>query len=196
MKRKFLITGRFVRILPFLLACLLVLSACKPIEKEGITNYDPATCSVGLTANLFPSGDFLTIYPYQSGDYHYLDTEDLVWGYAKAFARLSYDPETYAEVKTYCLENFNLSRSQSRTVNGYTFSEHICYKSKDASGTWQLDSHFPKQFNMFGYHDESCTLVFLGYYNGDPESEESALAQTDFSSFLSTVYAEFYDFNR
>jgi hypothetical protein len=112
------------------------------------------------------------------------------------FACLTYDAETYVDAKAYCMENFNLSEGFDHTHNEYSFAEHVCYKSEDSIGEWHLESQFPRKFNMFGYHDESCTLIFLGYYNGDPESEESALAQTDFSAFLSTVYAEFYDFNR
>ena len=185
---------RFFRTVSAILIFLLLLPACAPIQKEGIANYDKATCSVGLTANLFPSDDFLNRFPYQDSVYHYWDAEDLVWGYAKVFASLSYDAEIYEAAKTYCLENFNLSEGHTYAYNECHFAEHICYKSKNASGNWVLESQFPRHFNMFGYHDESHTLFFLGYYNSDPESEERILAQDDFSTFLKEVYSEYYDF--
>lgn len=186
---------RKLMIVPLLLAFLLLFTACTPIEEDGIAAYDQGTCSVGLTANLFPSEDFLENYPYQSSAYHYLDTEDWIWGYAKVFACLSYSAEAYADAKAYCMENFNLSDGFHYNQNGYCFAEHICYKSKDSSGEWHLESQFPQHFNVFGYHDESCTLFFLGYYNGDPKAEERTLAQNDFGAFLEEVYAEYYDFH-
>ena len=173
---------------------VVLLSACTPYQKDGIENFSKYTCSVELTANLFPSDDFLQKYSYIQSDYHYIDTEDWVWGYAKAYARLVYEPEAYETAKQYCLDSFVLSEEHTYKNNQYSFSEHLCYKSKNEAGEWVLESDFPRHFNMFGYDDETCTLFFIGYYNGDPNSAERKLAQTDFYSFLSKVYGEYYSF--
>lgn len=173
-----------------------VLSACTPYQKDGIENFSKYTCSVELTANLFPSDDFLQKYNYTQSDYHYIDTEDWVWGYAKAFARLTYAPEVYEAAKQHCLDSFVLSEEHTYRNSQYSFTEHLCYKSKNEAGEWVLQSKFPRHFNMFGFDDESCTLFFIGYYNGDPNSAERELAQNDFYSFLSEVYGEYYNFVR
>ena len=186
---------RCFRFVSICLICLFLLTACAPIQKEGIDNFDKATCSVGLTANLFPSDDFLNRYPFQDSVYHYYDTEEPIWGYAKAFASLSYDPEIYEDAKAYCLTTFRLSEDQIFNYGDYYFTEQICYKSKDTSGKWILESQFPRHFNLFGYNDESRTLFFLGYYNGDPESKEQTLAQNDLYAFVEEVYSEYYNFN-
>ena len=185
---------RSFRVLIGIILIVSVLSACTPFEIEGIENYNKSTCSVGLTANLFPSDCFLAEFDYVKSKYHYIDKEDWAWGYAKVFACLTYDPEVYADAKKYCLDTFLLSEEHSYIYNGYCFAEHICYKSKSSSGEWVLESDYPKRFNMFGYHDESCTLFFVGYYNGDPNDAEKKLALSDFPIFIQEVYKEYYDF--
>ena len=186
---------RLTKTLSVVLIVMLLLTSCTPIRKEGIGNYDKATCSFGLTENLFPSDDFLDSYLFCDSDYRYWDAQDPVWGYAKAFVKLSYDTKTYEDAKAYCLESYSPLEKHTFTHNDYHFVEHLSYKSKDSSDAWVLTSLFPQHFNLFGYHDESQTLFFLGYYNGNTKSEEYILAQEDFSSFLNEVYSEFYDFS-
>jgi hypothetical protein len=94
------------------------------------------------------------------------------------------------------MDNFFLSEEHSFTCNEYRFTEHICYQSKETSGEWVLASQFPRHFNLFGFNDETHTLFFLGYYNGDPAAEERTLALDDFNSFLDEVYSEYYSFNK
>ena len=160
--------------------CLLLLSACAPVQKDGIANYDKNTCSLGLTTNLFPSDEFLNCFEVKKSDYHYWNSDDWTWGYAKVFAYLNYDSATYAQAKEYCLGAFNLSVGDTHIYDEYTFVETTGYTPKNASANWALKSEFPQRFNMFGYHDESNTLFFLGYYNGNPQSEECSLAKRDF----------------
>lgn len=171
-----------------------LLSACTPFQKNGLENFDKNDCTFGLTANLFPSDNFIQNHDYVQGDYYYYDKCDLWWGYSKAFARLTYAPEVYEAAKQHCLDSFVLSEDHTYCNSQYSFTEHLCYESKNEAGEWVLQSKFPRHFNMFGYDDESCTLFFIGYYNGDPNSAEKELAQTDFYSFLSQVYGEFFNF--
>lgn len=172
--------------------CLLLLSACAPIEEEGIANYDKNTCSYGLTRFLFPSDEFLDLFEIKKSDYHYWDSNDLVWGYTKVFSYLSYDSETYTQAKEYCLETFHFSVGDTYNYNEYTFMETSDYIIATASDNEDITSDFPRWFNMFGYHDESNTLFFLGYYNGNPKSEERSLAEHDFGAFLESVYGVYY----
>lgn len=174
---------------------ILLLTACTTLEEEGIDSYNLATCSFGLTRYLFPSEDYLERFPYEDSIYHYLDTGDLAWGYAKAFASLRYDAAVYEDAKSYCMENFNLEESLRFACDDYRFMEHICYQSKDAEGNRVPESRFPMQFNLFGFHDETHTLFFLGYYNGDASSEERALATENFSAFLESAYGEYFRFS-
>ena len=184
---------KFCLLMSIVLAVVL-LSACTPIQKNGLENFEKYDCTFELTANLFPSDDFIQKYDYVQGDYQYFDNCDLWWGYSKAFARLTYTPEVYEVAKQHCLDSFVLSEKHTYRNSQYVFTEHLCYKSKNEAGERVLESDFPRHFNMFGYDDETCTLFFIGYYNGDPNSAERKLAQTDFYSFLSKVYGEYYSF--
>lgn len=185
---------RIFRVLSMVVLVVFLLSACSPIQKEGLENFHPAHCSYGLCQQLFPTDSFLSDYKYIDGDFYFIDTQDFGWGYAKAFAYLTFDPEIYIIAKQYCLDSFLLSDENCYQWDNYHFSEHICYKGKDADGEWILKSDFPRHFNMFGYHDESCTLFFLGYYNGDPQSKERELAVDDFYAFLKEVFGDYYTF--
>ena len=48
---------------------------------------------------------------------------------------------------------------------------------------------------MFAYNDKTCTLIFLGYYNGDPDDPEKELAKSDFGAFINAVYTTQYNFD-
>ena len=186
------------RLLAALMLILLpfsVVSCAEPIVKSGIENFSYATCSLGLTSNLFPSEDYLTAFEYEEADYAYYDSCDLVWGYAKAFAYFRYSEEEYKKAKEHSLNTVSLNSNQYES-SGYYFSEYLCYESKDENGEWIAKSQFPEQFNMVGYNDDKCILVFIGYYNGNPEDSEIALAKSDFGTFLTTVYSEYFNFER
>ncbi len=172
-----------------------VVSCAEPIVKSSIDSYTQATCSFGLTSNLFPSEDYITAFEYEEADYAYYDSCDFVWGYAKAFAYFQYSEEEYQKAKDFCLNTIPLD-SKTYEYGGYCFSEYLCYTIKDETGEWIPQSRFPEHFNMVGYNDEKCILVFIGYYNGDPESAEKSLAQTDFGAFLTTVFSEYFNFDR
>jgi len=186
------------RILTLSLSILILFSfiGCTKLEISNLENFRKETCSVSLSEYLFPHNDYLSLFEYGDGDYHYLDTGDIAWGYVEAFAYLSYEPEIYEEAKKYCLDHFDLCDNHEYEYDEYRFHEHLCHKTKDENGNLDVGCAFPRHFNMFGFHDDSCTLFFLGYYNGDPESTEKELAQTDFGAFLKAVYAEYYDFSK
>lgn len=177
-----------------LLACLL-LTGCTPIRVDGLQDYSKEDSSFSITKHLFPSDDFLIDYPYLDGDYHYYGKVDLGPGYDKAFAYLAYDPETYAEAKEHCLNQFNLAKDVIYACDNISFLEHLWYTIKDDSGEWVIINKFPRQFNMLGYDDASCTLYFIGYFNGDSKSAERTLAEENFKEFLKSAYGEYYDFD-
>ncbi len=178
------------RIIIMFIVLLFLLSSCTPLEKHGIENFNMNTCSVSLTANLFPSENFLSLYKYENGDYHYCDENDWAWGYVTAFACLKYTPEVYGQAKSFCMQNFTFCEDHQYDYNDYHFAEHLCYTEMDEKGDRQIACQYPKQFNMFAYHDEECTLIFLGYYNGEPDAQEKQLAISEFTQFLTEVYPD------
>lgn len=159
-------------------------------EISGIENYHPSTCSLGLTGNLYPGEDFLSRFAYAEGEYYYnYDRGDAV-----AFSILKYSPEQYEAAKEYCLQQFTLTDEHQYQVGGYEFAEHLCYTSENENGQWLPACKYPKHFNMYGYHDQECSLVFLGYYNSEKDHPDKVLAESDFAAFLTNVYSEYYDF--
>ena len=182
-------------VLLFVAVILMTLCACSSVEISGIENYRKQTCSVSLTEYLFPSDDFLTEFSYNNGGYEYRDTGDLAWGDVTTLCYLSYEDDVYKGAKESCLTNFAFCEEHQFTHNGYQFGEILCHKITDDDGNRIIACNYPKQFNMLAYNDEKCTLIFMGYYNGAPGDPEKTLAENDFSSFLKTVYTDYYNFD-
>lgn len=174
---------------------LLFFSGCVKLEISGLENYRKQTCSVSLTDYLFPSEGFLGRYKYISGDYQYCDAGDIAWGYVTTIAYLSYTPEVYADAKAHCLEKYELCDRHLYTYNNYIFLEQLCHTAKHNNQV-NTACAFPKVFNMFAYNDDNYTLVFLGYYNGNPDDPEKQLAELDFPSFIEKVYLKYFEFSK
>ena len=160
------------------------LISCSPIQICGLDNFNINDSSTGLNVKLLPSEDFLFDYKYSEGNSFFLDQEDWIWGFEKTIVYLSYSSDEYVKAKEYCLSKFVLSSISKYEYNGFEFYENTCM----FSGT------YPKQFNMFGFNDTKCTLMFLGYFNGDPNNEKAQLALTDFGDFLEINFSEYYHF--
>lgn len=173
------------KILILFVVIIIVLSsfACSPIKICGLNNFNINDSSTGLNLKLLPSDDFLFDYRYIEGDYCYFDEEDWIWGFEKTIIYLRYTQEEYIKAKKHCLSKFLLSDIHKYKYSGFEFYENTL----NFSGT------YPNQFNMFGFNDETCTLIFLGYYNGDPTDESVQLALTDFGTFLEGVLGSFND---
>lgn len=179
------------RLVLFLLILALPVSfaGCGAMDITGIENYDPSMSTVGLTQDLFPREDFPETYQYTDSFFRYYDSLDLVWGYETAAACFVYDPAVYQEAKDHCFETFELCQNHLFRCEGYSFTEQLCYTQTYTSA---VTCFFPEQFNMFGYNDETCTLVFLGYYNGNPKASDRALVETDFPQFLKTAFPDLW----
>ena len=158
----------------------------------GIENFSPSLYSLGLTANLFPSEDFLTRFPYESASFDYYDTDSWTespdWGVVRTIAVLRYSPEDYAQAKAFCMEQFVLSRERQLAHGGFTFAENNTYGAQHTSVDWGI----PKHFNLFGWQDESCELMFLGYYGSAGTAMD--MLPEDFSGFMEAVFGRYYDF--
>lgn len=178
-----------------LLVLAFSLTACASQEINGIENFDIHDCSVELSYYLFPSEDFVTRFEYEDGDYWFYESDNWGWGYAKTFAYLRYSPNHYWEAKQYCMENFALSDVHQYEHNEYHFAEHICHTLKGADREYIPGSDYPRHFNMFAFNDQNHTLIFLGYYCGNPDNPERQLAEQDFSAFLKQVYSVYFDFD-
>ena len=126
-----------------IIACLC---ACTNVEIHGIENFDQATCSVGLTKNLFPGEGFLESYDYLESDYYYFDACELVWGYAEAYAILTYDERIYPEAKAYCLERFALCELHQYVCEQYTFYEVKNADSHEVDSSGDVACNFPGRF--------------------------------------------------
>ena len=174
---------------------LTLLSACSAVEISGIENFQKETCSVELTAELYPTDDFLSRFQYEYGSYQYLDKDDWKWGDVRVVSHLQYTSENYDNAKEYCLANFAFCEDHFYEYNGYRFAEILCHTIRDEHDGLIIGCNYPKHFNMFAYNDQQCILVFLGYYNGDPNLEEKQLALNNFESFLESVYSNYFDFS-
>ena len=177
-----------------LLVFILLLCFFPTMEKHisGVENYNPADSTLGLSANLFPSENFLDQFPYTTGDYRFFFNGKLYQGYSTALCVLRYTPEQYCDAKEYCLEQFILTDEHQFQIGDYIFAEHLCYTSKDEEGKYVPACQYPTIFNMYAYNDSNHTLIFLGYYNGDADVSVTQLALTDFEAFYNAHFSQYY----
>lgn len=175
----------------------MVLSSCSMGDKiskvteyknSGIENFHKHNSKSTLTSKILPTDDFLQEYSYTDADYQHYDNGISTWGYEKILIFTQYNEQEYSSAKECCFEKFKLNEENKYESFGFSFIENITLyeKSKDSS-------RFPESFNMFGYNDDSRTLIFMGYYNGDPEDKEKDLLDSDFDQFLQDVFSEYYD---
>ena len=185
------------RILIWLLLFFIFISVtgCTEIEKSGFENYQKQTCSVGLTANMFPCDDFLSKFQFINGNYHYRDYDEWKHGHAKTLTYVQYTPEVYEEAKAFCMDYWTFCEKHRYEYNGFIFAEQLCYETQVSDGEYQVTCRYPEILSMWCYNDDLYTLVFLGYYNGNPDNAERKLAETDFPQFLEKVYSEYYSFD-
>lgn len=176
------------KFLSVFLLLAIFLCSCAAIDISGIHNFSTADCSNELTKYLFPDDEFLNTYSYIDGDYQYHAEDDWDGGLATAYAALTYSPDIYNEAKTYCKEYFEFCGEHQYTYGGFEFQEHLCHLTRDANDELVTGCCFPKNFNIFAYNDQSCTLVFLGYYN--PNRAETEMIETNFDAFLQHTFGQ------
>ena len=177
-------------------ALLVLFSSCSlfvdmnVIEIQGLENFDPADSENGITEFLLPC-DLLTATNYQSGDYYYFDNcyvnEKAL---EKSLVYLIYDDAAYAVAKEYCLNKMELSAENVFEYQGYVFAQNT-----DLHIDFVSDIQFPYHYLLFGYNDDSNTLLFTGLYCGEEWYDQANQVTTDFKSFWNVFYSKHYDLN-
>ena len=181
------------------LLCIFPAVSCAPYEKHGLSNYHPMDSNFEITQQFFPTenSDFLDMFDYVWGDYHYYESPLTIIKspYAKAIAVLKYEQNVYWEAKQYCLDHMYLSSTNIKEYNGYMFSENLAFAKENDSLEDGENTDFPGWFTMMAYNDSLNTLVFIGFYCTYDDDPDAAYAETDFGKFLDIFFSEYYDFN-
>ena len=146
---------------------ILVLTGCKALEINGISNFRENDCHFGLTDNLLPNDrTFLTDYPYEEGDYHYWQNNWLSsYAQVKVFVQLMYSEEVYQQAKLACTEQFTISEEK------YPHKDLTFHIYNPTGENLSLDDDYPG-VRLFGYNDDLCTLVFIAYMDDNPKHEQ------------------------
>ena len=178
-----------------LLSSLFMTSCNSTVNIEGIENFGEADSSVSLTKYLIPNEEFLDEYEYVYGDYYYLEEKPFVEENLEiAIMILEYEQDVYEKAKQYCISKLYLSDENVREYAGFTFAENLDLPKAYNYLENGKNKEFPCFFNMFGYNDEKCTIVSIGFHCGDDWAEEAQNADADFSKFIETFYSEYYNF--
>lgn len=178
-------------VLIILVVCLGILPVFRQ-HNAGLENFAPEDSTLSLCQNLYPSRDFLECFPYIHGDYQYDYNGILLDSYAVAFSYLTYTPEQYVQAKQFCSQQFSNTDSHQYHIGDYHFIEHLCYTSKSEEGKYIPTCQYPECFNMFAYNDSLCTLLFLGYYEPNLDTE-TQMALSDFSTFFRKHFSRYYE---
>ena len=162
---------------------------------EGLDNWDSNLSSVSITSSLFLEREFLTDYPYKSGNFYFHYYGSLFsYNVDKSFVWLSYDqPEVYLNAKE---SRFESRRSDilDYSLDGteaFGFTFYLTYDFQDEG-----KSCFPRWFTAFGFNDETQTLVFIGIYFSYTLEEDKQYVEhfeTNFSAFLTHYYGDWFD---
>lgn len=169
---------------------------------EGFENWSSGLSSIGLDG--FLVRDFFTEYPYQDGNFYY---DDSYSGFIpffssswveKSFIWLVYDDAgIYLNAKQFCFdyhsEKKNVLDNSFDGTEAFDFTFYI-FSDFHSPMIGDGESQFPDNFIAFGLNDETKTLVFVGF-NGLGKKEQAyiKLVETDFSSFLTHYYGDWFD---
>ena len=158
---------------------------------DGFDEWDPEYSRLTGDLDVFLKKDFLTEFPYADGDYHYDSYESLLLnGFRdRSFVWLTYsDPDVYAAAKA---SRFDPSRF-------YSWLKLYPFEDPDVYGfTFYYvaeNERFPMVTAMFGFNDETQTLVFVGFWgDGKKEIPYIEAGITDFAGYLDHYFGEWFD---
>ena len=203
-KRKSFLTGFFGALLgsfPAFLAFLvvgfivfLVLQfAGIPAEHahiEGLYLWNPSQAENSVEPE--SKREFFAAYPYSEGNYHGDKYDARKTGRNRNFVWLTYDdPAVYEAAKQsrFDPENYSSTRLklypfEDPDVYGFTFY----YVGANET--------FPARAALFGYNDETRTLVFVGFHAyGKKELPHIVAGLSDLSGYLDHYFGEWFDWN-
>ncbi|MBE6632772.1 MAG: hypothetical protein E7620_00350 [Ruminococcaceae bacterium] len=138
----------------------LFLTSCTLYQAQGIENFHLGHSQCGLTQSLIPQ-DFLTMFPYERGDYDYIDQhKKMTYSYNRyetALIYMVYDEETYVQAKEYFFEHMPEDEIHSETYKTFVFKKNI-----------SPDQHHNDMRIYFAYSDEHRVLLAVGTRVGEP----------------------------
>lgn len=140
---------------------------------SGLDNFSSQTCSMGLNDGLLPEDEqFLSEYPYETGTYRYWT--DGNYSVAKTFVLLQYSEAIYPQAKAACEEQYSFLETQYHYEDFAFSNPNILFgpPEYDYSGA-----------QMLGCDDDSCTLVFIGFF-GYEIDESDVFSQSEFEEFF------------
>ena len=167
------------------LACLLC--ACN-VSVDGYENFSKMTSDYELNLYLLPSEDFSTQFEYVDIDYHFSEKHiSLIEMYEESLIVIAYDEAEYEQAKKYCLENMQLSKTNTIEFGNYLFIENDALFVGE-HGEEKLNA-FPHWFNMFAYNDALKRLVFMGFYGSAYTTDDAQSIVDNWEEFLETYFS-------
>jgi len=180
-----------------ILLCLLVFMFCACSETycvDGIENFRADHSNYELNVYLLPSEYFIERFAHINIDYHYrakYETYFSFSGIEKTFLVAEYEQEVYEQAKKFCLQNLQLSDTNTIEYNGYIFIENT--KLAVRQNRFGKSNAFPKWFNMFAYNDDLKKLVFMGFYSPDYSSNDAQNICDNWGEFIEKYFSDIYD---
>ena len=178
-------------VMTFLFYCVLCAITHTPNGSlNGFDEWDPEQWSrLESPLDALIKKDFLAEYPYADGDYH-VDWYESFLGPRRSrnrsFVWLTYDdPAVYETAKQSRFDaatSIKLYPFEDPDVYGFTFY----YVGEN--------DPFPEHVSVFGFNDQTRTLVFVGFWGGGKkETPHIEAGSTDFAGFLDHYFGEWFD---
>jgi len=174
---------KLILILFITASVLLGCGRSRTYEVHGLENYSEYDSDFGFAPILPGQESFLSMFPYESGDYDYVRyirkyTEE------KLFVRLTYTEEVYQQAKQYC-EETQFFDDTLYLYEDYIFRVRIGEKSRPRR------DFCPPAFGLMGYSDSKNTIIYIEYSNLEFRDPNYKLAESDFAAFFEQTYGEF-----
>lgn len=167
-----------------LAVCIIILCGCNSFEIQGLERFNENDCCFGLNCGLLPDGQgFLSDFSYENGNYHY-QRNNYGQAQAKTFVRLQYSESIYQQAKSICQDYFTFTESQ------YIYESFVFFGVNIAGGDLDLRTTFPG-VRMFGYNDDSYSLIFIGYLNDDDINNQ--ITPSNFASFFEDHFERYLE---
>lgn len=162
---------------------------------DGIENFKLTEGSYEINVHILPSEDFIVKFPYSTAKYNYKQLYKHHFSISATECSLiviHYEATQYSIAKSYCLENMDLINNFE--YNEYVFAENIRLAIEHGRVDNGKVTHSQEWFNMFGYSDTKCCLVFVGSHILDGIDDNTKTDATAWGEFLQTYFSEFYTF--
>lgn len=162
-----------------------------------------SVCAIDNAGYWLPSLTFFDDYEFVEATYSLYEEDPLrdLFDHRRkpdvAILTLTYEEGTYNQAKSFMLSEIELLDNKIYTYNDFCFYVNYNYYFLYKGIQFGEIEGITDAFMMACYNDQKNILAFVGYYQGNPLSEEEVKSiEEDWASFVEEHFNPYYDFSK